>query len=195
MNEIKADLREYFPYKVVEASRAEGDDVIGFLARKYHIHEPIMIVSEDKDFRQLQQYPGVEQYAPVKHKMIKEKNPKEYIREHIIRGDSGDGVVNIFSDLDTFVNPDKRQKSVSNKKMPDWVKMSAEEFCADTGVAMKRWKFQQFMVDLSVIPQNVTEDIDGQYNDCIPADKSKVMEYLMKHKMRLLTDCLEEFIS
>jgi hypothetical protein len=193
MNAIKSDLDEYFPYRVLEVEECEGDDIIGFLTEKFHAHEPIVIVSEDKDFRQLQRYPNVVQYAPVKSKMIVENKPIEYLREHIIRGDGGDAIVNIFSDLDTFVNSEKRQKPVSKKKMEQWVKMSPSQFCEAEDISEKRFKFQELMVDLSKIPEYIKQRISDAFDNANYGDKSKVLGYMMKHKMRHMTDHFSDF--
>ena len=37
--------------------------------------------------------------------------------EHILKGDAGDGVPNVLSDDDVFINDDKRQTPLSKKKM------------------------------------------------------------------------------
>ena len=52
INTIKAELKEFFPYRLIEVERAEADDIIATLCK--HITEPIMIVSGDHDFVQLQ---------------------------------------------------------------------------------------------------------------------------------------------
>jgi len=131
INAIKKDLKEYFPYRVIEVAGAEADDIIAFLATKYSSSESILIVSADKDFQQLQKYPNVEQYSPMAKKFLKCENPTAYLKEHIIRGDAGDGVPNIFSDEDTFMVEGKRQKPVSSKKMESWLGMKAAEIAKE----------------------------------------------------------------
>ena len=44
-------------------------------------------------------------------------NPQEFLKSHIIKGDSSDGIPNILSDGDTFVNPEKRQKRLTKNVM------------------------------------------------------------------------------
>ena len=53
LNQIKEEIKEFLPYKVVETHGAEADDVIAILCKHYQ-SEKIMIVSGDKDFIQLQ---------------------------------------------------------------------------------------------------------------------------------------------
>ena len=76
-----------------------------------------MIVSNDKDFQQLQRYPNVHQYSPLKKTQLVCENPEKFLLEHIIKGDVSDGVPNILSDDDVFVNKEKRQKPCGGKKV------------------------------------------------------------------------------
>ena len=60
LNQVKTELVDNFPYKVLEVDRAEADDIIGILCR-YLSDVPILILSGDKDFMQLQTNPYVKQ--------------------------------------------------------------------------------------------------------------------------------------
>ena len=53
---IKNEIKENFPYVVMYNEKCEADDIIATLVKYYYQDEPIMIVSGDKDFIQLQQY-------------------------------------------------------------------------------------------------------------------------------------------
>ena len=63
----------------------------------------IMIVSGDKDFIQLQNIDNVNQYSPILKKHVNGHNPDTYIKEHILKGDTSDGVPNVLSADNTFV--------------------------------------------------------------------------------------------
>ena len=71
MAKIKQELKTHSPYKVIDVDGAEADDVIGALVRQYSSREPILILSSDKDFVQLQAYCNVKQYSPILKKFIK----------------------------------------------------------------------------------------------------------------------------
>ena len=118
---IKEEVKENFPYVVLQVESAEADDLIATMVERYGNNgEKIMIVSGDKDFAQLQRYKNVSQYSPITKKMIKVDDPMEYLFEHVIRGDSGDGVPNILSRDDVFVNG-LRQKPLQEKGgFDDW---------------------------------------------------------------------------
>ena len=83
LNQIRDEIKENFPYKVVDVHGAEADDIIATLVKRSQGDANNLIVSSDKDFIQLHgDY--VDQYSPVTKKMINGKDPLEYLREHII---------------------------------------------------------------------------------------------------------------
>mgnify|MGYP003340665473 CR=1 FL=1 len=92
LNKIKSELKEYFPYRIIEIEHAEADDVIAVLSHTYSRREKILIMSGDKDFQQLQRFSNVFQYDPVRKKQIVNSDPITFLKEHIIRGDPGDGI-------------------------------------------------------------------------------------------------------
>ena len=116
MDSVRSDIEKNLPYKNIKVDRAEADDIIYSLCREYHQREKILIVSNDKDFQQLQVFPSVKQFSPTKKKYLVCENPKVFLLDHIIRGDASDGVPNILSDDDVFVVDDKRQKRLTSKR-------------------------------------------------------------------------------
>lgn len=89
-------LREYFPYKVIRVERAEADDIVGVLCKKYAPYEKIIAVSSDKDFKQIIEY-GAELYDPIKRQKIKMtvEELKEWKLIHILIGDDSDNIPHI----------------------------------------------------------------------------------------------------
>ena len=164
---IKKELTETFPYKVMSVKRTEADDVIAYLSKKYHTTEKIMIVSSDKDFQQLQRYPNVLQYSPKTKSKIITPDPKQFLIEHIIRGDSSDGIPNILSDDDALIDPDKRQKRLTKKIFNSFNDdLSFGEL--PKGFEDK-WKRNQSLVDLEKIPDWVNDDMTKeQIREIVP---------------------------
>ena len=78
---FKSELKENFPYKVIDVEGAEADDIIGTLVPRYATNENILILSSDGDFHQLQTYPNVKQYNPAQKKFVKSDNPKLELKE------------------------------------------------------------------------------------------------------------------
>ena len=79
-----------------------------------------MIVSADKDFLQLQRYNNVRQYSPLLKKEYRETNPHVSLMEKILTGDAGDGVPNVLSHDNVFVDGE-RQRPLSRKKKDEMI--------------------------------------------------------------------------
>jgi hypothetical protein len=191
LNKIRDELKENFPYKVIEVEGAEADDVIGVLTARLAAHEEILILSSDKDFVQLQKYQNVVQYSPILKRFVKTEDPLEYIKEHIIRGDRGDGIPNFLSPDNTFV-AGERQKVISSKKLKEWINSSAEEFCT-TDIMLRGYKRNQMLVDLDYIPETIKEQIVLAYDVPKSGSRQKMLNYFIENRLKNLIECLDEF--
>jgi hypothetical protein len=193
LNKVRDELKEYFPYKVIHIDRAEADDIIGTLVHENgNTLEKIMIISGDKDFRQLQTYTNVKQYDPTRKKYLEERDPDRYLREHILRGDRGDGVPNFLSQDDCFV-VGVRQKQLRETKIDLWVDQKPEDFCDE--VMLKRYNRNKQMVDLSLIPEDIKVSIKQEYDSQqeVKKNRNDLFNYFIKHKLKHLIDNINEF--
>jgi len=195
MNRVKNDLYEFFPYKVIRVPGAEADDVIGVLVAAYAAAEKILIVSGDKDFIQLHTYANVDQYDPThrggprkKDKGLKTtEDPVQFLREHILHGDSGDGIPNVLSDDDALINPDKKQSPLTKKRMEAILSGQCD------GDVLARLRRNRTLIDLREIPKTVEDAIIAEYNSQAPGDRSKLMDYMMANRMKHLMETLSDF--
>lgn len=188
LNKVRAELKEYFPYRVIQVAKAEADDVIATLCHKFgNTSEKIMIISGDKDFRQLQTYMNVCQYDPVRKKELVEKNPDQYLRSHILRGDKSDGIPNFLSQDDSFVM-NVRQKPLREKKIAEWIVMDKpEDFCDET--MLRNWYRNEPLVDLWKIPTYIQDNVMEQFEAESGKGRSKLFNYFIEMKLKhLLTD-------
>ena len=197
LNGIRDDIRSEFPYKVIQVPHAEADDVIGTLCHRFgHLGimngsaEPILILSSDKDFAQLQKYANVEQYSPMGKKYITCSNPARYVHEHILRGDRGDGVPNFLSADDVFVTG-KRQTPLATKKVDAWNGKDPEEFCDER--MLRNYRRNQQLVDLDFIPENIIEQTNEIYDNYKLNERSKIFNYFVKNKMKNMMDVIHDF--
>jgi 5'-3' exonuclease len=191
LNKIRDELKENFPYKVIDVEGAEADDVIGVLAARMSAHEDILILSSDKDFMQLQKYPNVVQYSPILKRFIKTENPFEYIKEHIIRGDRGDGIPNFLSADNTFV-AGERQKVINKKKLTEWINGDPTKFCV-TDNMLRNYKRNQMLVDLDYIPDDISKKIVEAYDRPKTGSRQKMLNYFIENRLKNLIECLDEF--
>lgn len=201
MDELIVDLKENFPYKVIQIDDAESDDIIATLTKYYQENEtidrgffeeiqPILIVSSDRDFVQLHKYETVEQIAPATKAKIKTDNPIEYLKEKVIRGDKGDGIPNILSGDNVFINEEK-QTVLSKKKFDALMSISPEE-CDDPQIKAN-WIRNKTLIDFDYIPTDVAKRIREAYNMPVNGNMNKVFNYLMKHKCMLLLKDINSF--
>ena len=103
LGKIRREIRETFPYKNISIQRCEADDIIAVLAKKYSPTEKVVIVSSDKDFKQLQRYDNIKQYCLRKKQFLVEEDPQRFLFDHIMYGDSSDGIPNVLSADNVFV--------------------------------------------------------------------------------------------
>jgi len=193
LNKIRAELKEYFPYRVIDVESAEADDIIATLVTKFgselNTGEKILILSGDKDFIQLHVYSNVSQYDPTRKKWIKHDDPERYLHEHILKGDAGDGVPNVLSPDNVFVVGD-RQRPLTAKKMEKIMGTDLEEM--DTSLARNYSRNVQ-LIDLSFTPETIREKVMEQFEAQKDRDRSKLLNYFIANKLKNLTEHLSEF--
>lgn len=197
LEKIKDELRDNFPYRVIQVESAEADDVIGTLCIENGAvlgsgSGKILIISGDKDFKQLQRYSNVVQYDPVRKKWLDEPNPEGYLREHIMRGDQSDGVPNFLSPPDSFV-AGIRQKSLMQKKIDVWVDQEPSEFCDET--TTRYYERNREMIDLNFIPGEVRAEVLTQFEAQVgkSKDRSKLFNYFIKMNLKHLMTDISQF--
>lgn len=193
MNKIRSELKEYFPYRVLDVESAEADDIIATLVSKFgsglNTGEKILILSGDKDFIQLHTYANVEQYDPTRKKWIKHEDPERFLHEHILKGDAGDGVPNVLSPDNVFVVGD-RQRPLTARKLEKIMGTDLDEM--DTILA-RNYSRNACLIDLSFTPESIREKVMEQYNAQQNRDRSKLLNYFIANKLKNLTEHLSEF--
>ena len=189
------DLRENFPYAVIKIDSAEADDIIGALTVHKStplIGEDVVIISADKDFIQLQSHGHVIQWSPMFNKMIKEENPRRYLFEHLLKGDSGDGVPNANSHDDVFVTA-ARQTPMTKKAIDKyWDNRDDLESIMKPNVYRNFMRNAQ-MIDLENTPDGIREAAINKYENYDYPARSNILTYLIEHRMKMLIDCAGEF--
>jgi len=189
LDTIKSELKEFFPYKYLEIDEAEADDIIGVLARQSG-SERVMIISGDKDFIQLQTYKNVKQYSPITKKLVTAKNPYNYLKEHIMRGDSSDGIPNFLSSDNCIV--DKiRQKPLSKKKVESWLGESPVDFCTEE--QLRNYHRNVKLIDLQYTPLDIVDKIKQQFNENPKGKRSGLLNFFVERKLNNLIQDIGEF--
>jgi hypothetical protein len=191
LNKIREELKLFSPYKVIEVDTCEADDIIGTLTRKFAPDQKVLILSSDGDFPQLQRYgTNVKQYNPSQKKFVVSDNPISDLKEKIIRGDKGDGIPNILSKDDTFING-IRQKSITEVKLSNWMNQDPKEFCNEE--MLRNFSRNQNLIDLTKIPTKIQDSIIDTYNDTKAQTKHTFMNYMITNRLTNLIQVIDEF--
>lgn len=196
LNKVREELAEYFPYPTIKVDTAEADDVIATLCHEHGRQlggEPILILSGDKDFQQLQTYANVEQYDPTRKKWIKCNDPQRFLVEHILKGDTSDGIPNVLSSDDTFV-AQARQKPMRAKFIDEVLSADWPEDCTlFTEEIARNYNRNKVLIDLSCVPAEISDKTKQLFREQSNKDRSKLFNYFIKNKLKNLTECITEF--
>ena len=203
LNKIREEIAENFPYTVVRVDGCEADDVIGTIVtmnpdpnRDYN-PEKIMIVSSDRDFLQLQKYKFVRQYSPLLKKELTVDNPRVWLQTHIIKGDKGDGVPNILSDDNVFIEG-FRQTPITQKKIDSIIEDLEEGELLYAASWYRNYCRNKKLIDLSETPKELRREIINNFMADKPDTRwmrrGKVFPYLVENKCNELIKSAQEFI-
>ena len=189
LNTIRDEIKDHFPYQVIQVENAEADDVIASLVNQMYINdtsEPTLILSADKDFIQLHRHEFVKQYDPIRNKWITHEDPVQYLQEHIIKGDRSDGIPNILTCDDAIVSG-RPQKKMSKEKIASLASMNPQDFT--NFIRLRNWKRNSQLIDLTKIPEHVVEKIIVKYETCTHPSNISI-DYFIKNNIQ---DIIEEF--
>ena len=198
INGVRDEIKESMHYPVVQADRAEADDIIAALVKstqEFGQSEPVMIVSSDKDFFQLHRYSNVKQFSPMKRDFAEVDDAAFYKFDHICRGDSSDGVPNVLSVDDTFTEG-IRQRPMYAKKIQQWYTAKDDSQLMDMmgQETYRNYCRNKSVIDLDCIPEDIVQDINDKYNSQTNKNKGKVLTYLIEKRCNMLIDSVADFL-
>ena len=189
MSEIREEFSTKLPYKLMHVEKCEADDIIATLVAQ-RTEDKYLIISGDKDFIQLQHYGDVYQFSPLLKSFIGENQDAiTFLREQVIKGDRSDGVPNILSDDDIFLR-DERQKPINKKRLAEWSDIDNIPLGSET---RKHYERNKKLIDLSMIPKEISESIINRYEDCKDNDRSLLLQYFIDNKLKALIENINDF--
>ena len=187
LSKVKNEIKQFLPYKVIEVESVEADDIIAVLCKR--TNERVLILSGDKDFIQLHN-DRIKQYNPVLNKFVGQgENPSLYIREHILKGDRSDGIPNVLSDDNVFIEG-RRQRPLSKKKIEAWCNEIVPTFNEEE---QKNYDRNRKLIDLSCLPKEIEDKINNEFNDVKVATRDKILGYFINKKLKTLIESIDEF--
>tara|TARA_A100001037_G_scaffold294377_1_gene312097 strand:+ start:738 stop:1607 length:870 start_codon:yes stop_codon:yes gene_type:complete len=203
LNKIREEIAENFPYTVIRVDGCEADDVIGTLVGMNPDHnndfkpQKYMIVSSDRDFLQLQKFKNVRQFSPLLKKELSVDNPRVWLQTHIIKGDKGDGIPNILSDDNVFVEG-FRQTPITQKKIDNIIEDLEEGELLYAASWYRNYCRNKKLIDLSETPKELKREIINNFMADKPDTRwmrrGKVFPYLVENKCNELIKSAQEFI-
>ncbi len=185
LHEVKMEIKENFPYRYMYVDNCEADDIIAVLTK--HSKEPVLIVSGDKDFQQLQKYDYVKQWSPNLNKFVDCDEPDVFLKEHILKGDKSDGIPNILSN-DDCLDLGIRQTPLRKPVLEKYLRISIE----NDDKYYRNYLRNQNLIDLDMIPDKIEDAILSEYSQTEPV-KGKVFDYLRTHRLNQLLDNIGDF--
>ena len=184
---IKKEIKDFLPYKVVAVESTEADDIIATLCKR--TNEKVLILSGDKDFIQLHN-DKIKQYNPVLNKFVGQgENPSLYIREHILKGDRSDGIPNVLSDDNVFIEG-RRQRPLSKKKIEAWCNEIVPTFNEEE---QKNYDRNKQLIDLNYVPRELEDKINREFDNFEVATRDKILGYFINKKLKTLIESIDEF--
>lgn len=195
LNKIKQELKDYFPYRVIQVEHAEADDVIGSLVHEFGYNlnnmttEQILILSGDKDFIQLQQYANVKQYDPVQKKKITAANPERFAKELVLKGDRGDGVPNVLSPDNSIVD-NIRQKSLRESKIDELINTPIASYPPEI---RRNYDRNNLLINLDCIPAEIQREVLDEYKRQEGKGRDKLFNYFISHRLKNLLETIGDF--
>ena len=187
LSKVKNEIKQFLPYKVIEVESVEADDIIAVLCRR--TNEKVLILSGDKDFIQLHNA-RIQQYNPILNKFVgKDENPSLYIREHILKGDRSDGIPNVLSDDNVFIEG-RRQRPLSKKKIEAWCNEIVPTFNEEE---QKNYDRNKTLIDLNCIPREFEDKINREFDNFEVATRDKILGYFINKKLKTLIESIDEF--
>lgn len=192
LNAIRDELKDVFPYKFLEVYGAEADDIIAALCGELEFDNgKTLILSGDKDFIQLQKYRNVTQYSPITKKFVNGEDPVQYLKEHILRGDASDGIPNVLSPDNTFVDG-LRQRPLGKKKVAAWADNNIHDVLPNDET-VRNYQRNETLIDLTKSPDELYLKILEEYHNAPEGDRSKLLNYFIQKRLNNLTESIGDF--
>ena len=119
---------------------------------------------------------------------MRNQDPAKYLVEHILKGDTGDGVPNILSP-DNCLAIGERQKPMTAKRIELYAK-GTENMDAET---LRRFHRNKAMIDLSEVPEKYRKRCIEEFNKEKKTSRNELFNYFMHKKLKNLITDIQDF--
>ena len=125
----------------------------------------------------------------VKNKKEPIMIPTTYIKEHILKGDTSDGVPNVLSPDNTFVDG-LRQKPLTKKKIESWLNANIDDLPDEV---KRNYQRNETLISLDKIPSELETEINEVFDNAPCGNRSKLLNYFIQSRLKNLTETIGEF--
>jgi DNA polymerase-1 len=186
-DEVIEVFKQLSPVKVVKEKYCEGDDIIYVLSEYLSSKgKDVLVASTDKDMFQVLRFP-VKLYNKKKKKYLdlKKYEVDNRMNKHILTGDTNDDIPNVYSDDDTFANPNKRQKRLGDVTAEKIINENRiAELLKDENIKNNIIRNKR-LIDMKHIPKKLKKRIIKKYlQECEKDVKiDEMIKYLQENNM------------
>ena len=123
-----------------------------------------------------------------------ESNPRLFLQTHIIKGDKGDGVPNILSEDNVFVEG-FRQTPMSKKKIDNIIEDLDDGELLYAASWYRNYCRNKKLIDLTETPNDLKRQIINSFEEQDPwPNKGNVFPYLVSKNCNELIKSVQEFV-
>jgi len=179
LEDFEESMRGNLPFKVLKIPKVEADDIIGILSKKVKNKKKI-IVSSDRDFKQLLIYKNVKLWDPIRKTWIESDDPKKDLLIKVICGDSSDEVPSLKKGVGV-----KTAEKIINKGIEELKRWLLHEDL------LKKFKRNNQLINLSKIPKIIEKEVMKRYHNYTLPDP-QIPEFLYKYNFRYFIDRIDQ---
>lgn len=187
------EIRKYFPYFVIKVDKTEADDIIATFCENFNNDCINVLISSDKDFKQLYKYNNFFQFCPIEDKIIQGDNWKYELFTLCVKGDTSDGIPNIHMPDNCF-HAGIRQKPIRETTIKEWYQIvkQGKNFC-DTKEQIEHFKRNCKLIRFDYIPKQIKYNILNTLKLTEKeGNKMKMLAYFVNKDMKQLKDDLSQ---
>lgn len=181
-DEYAMELAPFFRAKAVKCAIAEGDDMIYAAVKKYSgDYDDIIVITRDSDMSQID-VKNVKIFNHTSESFVECAYPQQYLAAKVLSGDTSDNIRGMaFVDAKTGELKPSKANGVSEKEAVILMESCPNIYAvAEANGWADQYMRNRTLIDLSMVPRNVSEAIDEVLEQPAPAlniDWAKAAEW------------------
>lgn len=161
-DEYAMELAPFFRAKAVKCDIAEGDDMIYASVKKYSgDYDDVIVITRDSDMSQID-IKNVKIFNHTAENFVECAYPQEYLSAKVLSGDTSDNIRGMaYVDAKTGQYKPSKANAVSEKEAVTLLENCPNIYAvAEANGWAEQYMRNRTLIDLSMVPRNVSEQID-----------------------------------